>query len=548
MSRSVHFSMKGLLAAVILAIIAVISTALAVQRVELAKEYYEHGKYLWDEHHQATDAIVFLRAATRLNPSEFQYWFDLGEVELAAGESWRARNRFEMALKLHPSCHECPEKIKQIDSMYWWKDYSENVLNELTSPIPTVSVASWLNGIALNKRQPFIIRNAAKYWNMESLQPSQLASAHGIELTESYPQNMRGRPEKLYTMTLREALEFIQFPKSAFASVDASSSGMYIQWNMNRTLFEQLISSMSNTGAVEVPLCVDVESDGDVCDINSNIAGTPVSFGLFQSLLQFPRVSILFDTCLGPAAAESVLTALHWFMVTVGERNAGMFFHQDKLPTSSWQLQATGSKAWRLCPPIEGVHGVGGISREQAADVLRNVRHRKHAVGKDEFSDDWIDYDTLESIALSELHTLVQNIYESADFFDHCDTEFSSNCKNASDYATEEKNGLCYEGTVRDGDLIYYPAGWWHQTLNLDDINLAISSSLLNSDEITHMQEFVEIIVQECKNVIIDVENVHPQRYLLQSPNYKFSGDVCRLLIQECSDSWSPVYNVKNSQ
>ena len=35
---------------------------------------------------------------------------------------------------------------------------------------------------------------------------------------------------------------------------------------------------------------------------------------------------------------------------------------------------------------------------------------------------------------------------------------------------------------VEGGDMVYYPAGYWHQTENLDDENIAFSTTLVDNN------------------------------------------------------------------
>jgi hypothetical protein len=485
------------------------SKEISPERIELAQEYHDHGIFLWKEHQQTEDSLPFFRAATRLNPRDRDYWTDLGTVELLMNMRSKAKNRFQLALKLDPQCAVCRDKLEEIRKLeYHFPDHTtaEDYENEHAmainlAPMNTIEASKPASmiphedsaGISFHfdMSRPVVIRNIGRYWNLTSLQPNNLAAVYGLQLTETYPQNMRQKPQRLYTMTLQEALQSIELPKSAYSSVDASSSGMYVQWNMNRTIFHQLLD-----------LVTDSNTDEDRGKVIPRLHTV-------ESNLGHPTIALSLAEYLGNESdmEESFLTAMHWYMVTLGERNAGMFFHVDKLPTSSWQVQVSGKKAWRLCPPV---------------------------------------HDKIDTSAFMppDKKALVKELYQQTDFFDHCDTDFTDKCGQF--YATEKEECVagacpnsedeskesgfvveCYEAVVNAGDLVYYPAYWWHQTLNLDeeDINMAISSSLLSA---TNRAAFIDVIRAECKSLNTDNEDEFGQ-FLVdrKSPNYQLSRETC---------------------
>jgi len=97
----------------------------------------------------------------------------------------------------------------------------------------------------------------------------------------------------------------------------------------------------------------------------------------------------------------------HWRMLMVGgaEATLGMHLHVDALPTSSWQLQLQGAKRWLLCPPAARGYCGGGVDDPDAAVA---------PCGGDE--------------------------------------------------EEEEEAAACLSAAVRPGELLYYPARWWHRT------------------------------------------------------------------------------------
>ncbi len=112
--------------------------------------------------------------------------------------------------------------------------------------------------------------------------------------------------------------------------------------------------------------------------------------------------SAWLEEALGEPLATDFQIGNHWRMLLVGSEGAGMFSHQDILKTASYQLQVGGVKTWHICAPSESPY----------LDV-------------------------------------------NMDMF-------------APDYARfpGALQATCYLDAVVPGDIIFYPADYWHQTLN----------------------------------------------------------------------------------
>ena len=131
------------------------------------------------------------------------------------------------------------------------------------------------------------------------------------------------------------------------------------------------------------------------------------------------------------------MTITNKYNVYLGEQYSGMFFHQDALPVGSWQLQLQGSKRWTICEP---------------------------------------------SFNLSS--------YDHPDDFNKISSAASSVLKSSS--------SLCYEVTVHEGDIIYYPPSYWHQTINIDDeVSIAISNTVINDQN-----QLIQFIRNECDIIL----------------------------------------------
>jgi hypothetical protein len=128
----------------------------------------------------------------------------------------------------------------------------------------------------------------------------------------------------------------------------------------------------------------------------------------------------LLDTLGGPLAGDFQI-GTHWRMLLLGTEGAGMFSHQDRLKTASYQLQIAGVKTWALCAP------------DQTPSLSVHFNHFAPNYG-----------------------------------------EFP-NARSAS----------CYLDAVVPGEIIFYPADYWHQTLNTpsndDSLSVAITDTLVDA-------------------------------------------------------------------
>ena len=126
-----------------------------------------------------------------------------------------------------------------------------------------------------------------------------------------------------------------------------------------------------------------------------------------------------------------------------------MFFHQDALPVGSWQLQLQGSKQWTICEPTF------------------NLSSDYHHDGISEFNDDF--------------------------------GNISSSSSSSSPVPESSSSpSLCYEVTIHEGDIIYYPPSYWHQTINIDDtVSIAISNTVIIDEN-----KLIQFIRNECDIII----------------------------------------------
>jgi hypothetical protein len=142
---------------------------------------------------------------------------------------------------------------------------------------------------------------------------------------------------------------------------------------------------------------------------------------LMKDLGPFPEMFVSeaawVDGALETAAeTNNFQKSTHWRMLLVGNRHAGMFNHWDILRSSSYQFQALGRKLWHICPPSE-----------------------------------W------------------EKMYKAGDV-----NTFNPLYVNFPKFLTAD----CMMGVANPGDVLWYPRDFWHHTYNIDDWNVAFTSTL----------------------------------------------------------------------
>jgi hypothetical protein len=126
----------------------------------------------------------------------------------------------------------------------------------------------------------------------------------------------------------------------------------------------------------------------------------------------------------------------HWRMLLIGSEGAGMFSHQDILKTGSYQLQISGVKTWHVCEPSQ-------------SPLL--------SVDMDMFAPDYARWPA----AL---------------------------------------DASCWLDTLSPGEVLYYPADYWHQTLNTPPAPGELSVAITDTVVDCHNQRLVQKgLLDKCK-------------------------------------------------
>lgn len=282
-----------------------------------SKAYFEHAESIVLE--DPKEALPFYRAAVRLCPSEGQYWFRLGTIERKLNLSEKWPKRFHKAYSLGVDIDDSVKEFFDVISI----GETRNLFLDSTIS----SKVEFNYSLDCQLLEPFILRNQFDPSIFNNLSDfTKLNKIYGHEIVEFYPQNMRISPERMYKVSLKEALEFLSYPEGAYKSSDISESGTYIQWNVNPTEFKTIFEN------INIPPIVNYLSDH--------------LFSFFETSYDAYKHS-------NSVHVSSFAKNTHWFMLLIGENGSGMFNHTDKLPLGSWQMQILGEKRWKICPSLD---------------------------------------------------------------------------------------------------------------------------------------------------------------------------------------------------
>jgi tetratricopeptide (TPR) repeat protein len=283
------------------------------------------------------DSLAFYRAATRICSSCGLYWLKLAEAELQLGLRIEAKTRLLHAIGKVGSEEErikqlLETELRNVDVVGdMWMDYAFPVMPELPGDGKTKVDSATTFG-----SEPWVLRNAFDVAVIHNTVGYELMrSKYGNEVVDYYPQNMKHKPNRVYHSTLRQALDFLEYPLGAYLSSDISEPGTYIQWNINATLFEDLLLDKLEYPAVDVSRHLKVFFD--YLFVHSTLPD-------LDKYREPPTLTKLIQ----PFSRKT-----HWFMMMIGEVGSGMFMHTDNLPVASWQMQLEGSKRWVICKPID---------------------------------------------------------------------------------------------------------------------------------------------------------------------------------------------------
>ena len=159
---------------------------------------------------------------------------------------------------------------------------------------------------------------------------------------EFYPHNLLQSSSFRYNISLDIALEFLLSPEGAYFSVDISDPGTYIQWNLNQTVYDDIINNNyyfvnSNLSNVEDEHSRIMNNNNDDDDDDDNNDDSSCNDSNLLSILNdfFSPNSQLFSSLLSSSSSSSLKTnnpstitsdvfedffeKTHWRMLLIGE-------------------------------------------------------------------------------------------------------------------------------------------------------------------------------------------------------------------------------------
>lgn len=144
-------------------------------------------------------------------------------------------------------------------------------------------------------------------------------------------------------------------------------------------------------------------------------------------------------------ASEHFMTS-HWRMLLIGSRQAGMFNHKDTLQTLSYQLQLQGAKRWHLCSSANDAI-LGPAQKDFSTDT---PTHPRVSLFRPDYT------------RLPELLQLD-----------------------------------CFVDDVLEGEAVFYPREFWHETDNLFDFTVAITGTLAAKENTQHVMRQLRTSCEE---------------------------------------------------
>jgi len=162
---------------------------------------------------------------------------------------------------------------------------------------------------------------------------------------------------------------------------------------------------------------------------------------------------------------DELLTKTHWYQMLIGSKDAGMFNHRDGFENSGWHLHIRGSKRWHVCHPDNSMY---------------IKKYTKDGAGETNF--------------------------------------FSPNYESHP----EIRKVTAYMGELSVGDILYYPGRFWHQTHNVQEVNITFTCSGVNRGNVS--------------NVIGCMKSCCTKKL-----PYDFSSELCSAL-QDVYEYWKNIY------
>jgi hypothetical protein len=434
-----------------------------------AKRFYDNA-FTFLEKEETNKALASFRTAVRLDNSSYLYWNDLGVTEMRVGQLQKAYKRFKRSLELKSSfsvakknldeivayfssekSHLSELKVKEIlSSPLHRKLYPENQKHEIRT-IPSFSQEEFQQ-ILINKIQtkadftkflskPFLVKG---YLTVNDkirtfLELSSLSQRYGMAKVDFYPHNMIEEQTKPFYKPLYDAINQLIEPSEIYVDVDISEEGSYLQWNLTPSLYFDLL----NQTGLTIPYLF---HDNYLLEENPNCFGKTSEADTViaqrgegaQQPVNVQRGEELQSKRITDIRTNELITAYylktHWKMLLIGEKGSGMFNHQDTLLSPTYQVLLTGIKQWHLC-----------------SNVFSSFLYKAGDVN-----------------LFSPNYELFPNILKVK----------------------------CYQFNQSEGDLLYYPGNYWHQTVNFVTPTIGLTGTFITERTLTSL---IEELTSECE-------------------------------------------------
>ena len=275
------------------------SSLLLIQNQKIAKLYYEEA-ILHHSHDNNTydhNSLPYIRAAVRLDPYNKEYLSLLIDIEESLGLLNKTSQRKQKLSLLQSNNYTNFDDIYiygNSDKLGFNDNYSTNsnityqsVNNVTREYIISISkrklqhlifyhnkcdnsITKFCNNSHIESEgedgddhdmeqlrndlysRPFVIRSTSLSSSSSSLLPSLLSFLQRLNNTysntsvEFYPHNLLQPSLTRYIVSLTTALQFLSSPEGAYFSVDISDPGTYIQWNLNKTIYDEIVDMLDH--------------------------------------------------------------------------------------------------------------------------------------------------------------------------------------------------------------------------------------------------------------------------------------------------------------
>eukprot|EP00501_MAST-03F_sp_TOSAG23-6_P001282 GSMAST32.ASY1.ANO1.1330.1 assembled CDS len=227
------------------------------------------------------------------------------------------------------------------------------------------------------------------------------------------------------------------------------------------------------------------------------------SSGRFLPDVMWTEDDWLYQCVPDPEDVDNFLRVNQWNMLLIGEIGTGMFLHHDHLAAASWQAHIIGRKEWIICPYNQS-HLIGNTKKG----------------GEHIMPFDNVDYTTFPNFS----------------------------------------QAFCGREILSPGEILYYPAYWWHATQCLDRPTIGITGLLVgNEDERSDIggttsvhERFASDILAKCQNCWDDdCHDINCRKCPDISEKWPgaappISKNVCNN-IKDCLVLWEEHYNTRNA-